>query len=64
VPADILAIAGGLDINLQTGIAIVVDTIHHSLFGVLYATITTAVTCKKRLPSVGLSERANEAQKK
>jgi len=64
VPADILAIAGSLDVNLQTGIAIVVDTIHHRLFGVLYSAIATAVTCEKRFPSISLGQCAYEAQKK
>jgi hypothetical protein len=64
VPADILAIAGSLDINLQTGIAIVVDTIHHRLFGVLHSAIAASVTCEKRFPSVGLGKCAYEAQKK
>jgi hypothetical protein len=46
VPAYILAIAGSLDVNFQTSITIVVDTIHHGLFGVLDSAIATAVTGK------------------
>jgi hypothetical protein len=64
VPADANTIASGLNINLQTSITIIVDAIHHSLFGVLYAAITAAVTRKQRLPCVSLAERANQAQKK
>ena len=63
MPADILAIAGSFHVNFQTCITIVIDTVHHRFFGVLYTAITTAVTRKLRFPSIRLCKHAYNAQK-
>ena len=63
VPAYIFSIAGGFNVNFQTSVAIMVDTVHHGFFGVLYSAIATAVTCKLRFPSINLADCAYKTQK-